>query len=138
VRLDERVRHRPAGAYAVPVGAGDVAGAVESDHPADARELHRRVDPVAAAGREVDHGSSVGGVTAPGRLGGEHGLERDLVEEERLGQLCFGDRRVHFEDRLVGEHDRAFGDRPHRAGEAQRREPVEEVRPEDVEPVEGG
>ena len=52
-------------------------------------------------------------------------MERDLVQQERLDQLTLGKRRRHLEQRLPCVENAALGDRPHVAGEAQRRERID-------------
>ena len=69
--------------------------------------------------------SALGSDLASGRLRRQCGLVRDLVEDDRLDNLCFRKWCGHFEQRLVREYDVTFGNGPHIAGESQRCEVVE-------------
>ena len=95
---------------------GHVRGPAAARHRRRAGHLHRRVRAVVAPRREVDHAlagarlAPAGGQHHPCRLGGDHGLEVDLVQEQRLEQLRLDQRRRHPDQRLVGEADRSLGD----------------------------
>ena len=62
-------------------------------------------------------------VTARGRntcgLRRDHRLVPDAVQEEGLDELRFDQRGGRLDDRLVGEHELALGNRAHLAGEPQ-------------------
>jgi hypothetical protein len=76
---------------------------------------------------EVDHVLVRGRDPAARRLGGDGGLVGHLVQEVRLGQLGLGKGSGHLEERLVGEHQPALGDRPHVSRESQVPEQVERL-----------
>ena len=127
------VGHRPHRPQAVAHRGGDVGGAAAARDRRGASDLHRGVDAVVAARREVEHPlagprlAAAGGKHDPGRLGGDHRLEVDLVEQQRLEQLRLDPRRRDPEQRLVGEAHRALGHRLDVAGEAEGGQVVEEV-----------
>jgi hypothetical protein len=83
------------------------------------------VDPVRSAKGEVHEVLVPRGDPAPGGLGGDRGLERDLVQEEGLDELGNGDGGRDLEERLVGEDDPALRHRPHFAAETKRPEPLD-------------
>jgi len=73
------------------------------------------------------------------RLGGDHGLEVDEVEDARFDQLRFRHRRRDAQDGLVGEEERPFRHRVHLAREAPLRQPLREIPLEELralDPVE--
>ena len=102
--LDERVRHRARRGQAVAAGRLDVAGGGEAGDRRGAGHGQPGVDSLGAAEREVHQLRPARGQHAPGRLGRDAGLEGDVVQQYGLGQLRFGDRRGHLEQRLGGEH----------------------------------
>jgi hypothetical protein len=86
---------------------------------------------VVAPRREVDQPltgrlSPAGGERDPRRLGRDHRLEVDLVEQQRLQQLRLDPRRGDPHQRLAGERDRAFGHRVDVPGEAELRQIFDE------------
>ena len=90
-----------------------------------ARGLHAGVQAVNPAQAEVDHASPLRRFDDTRRLGGEHRLQLDLVDDEGFDQLRFADRRHHFEDGFVREDRRAFGNCIDVAGETEPREMFE-------------
>jgi hypothetical protein len=51
----------------------------------------------------------------------------DLIDDERLKDLRFGDRRGDFEDGFIGKERRPFGDGDHLAAEPIAAKPVEKT-----------
>ncbi len=50
-----------------------------------------------------------------------------MVEQHRLGQLRFGDRRGHFQQRFAGEHHASLRYRPDLPGKPQGREGAQRI-----------
>src|SRR5581483_6263535 len=117
---DERMRHRAHDGNGVSLSREYVARAGAAGDIARARDLHAGINAVRAPEREVDDAAAAGGGDAARRLGRDHRLEIDLIDEKRLDDLRLDDRRGHFENRLVGEKKASFGQPAHAAGEAQR------------------
>ena len=127
------MRHRPGGGDPVPFGSRDVGGGVEADDRGHARELHPGVGSLGAAQGEVDHRTPVRRVQATGGFGREVGLERDLVQQEGLGELCLRQWRVDLEDRFRRADDRALRHGADPTGEPQTPQPAAEVCGHDAE-----
>ena len=104
------------------VGCGRDAGDVSGP-----RGLHPGVGAVQPPQAELDDGPAAGGAHYPGRLGGHHGLEVDLVEQEALHQLRLMDGCNDFDDGLLREHHRALRRRVHVAAEAERGQVIDEL-----------
>ena len=68
---------------------------------------------------EIDHLPALRRRHHPRGLGGENGLQLDLIEHQRLDPLRLDDGRAHFEERFVGKDRRALGHGPDAAGKAQ-------------------
>jgi hypothetical protein len=66
---------------------------------------------------EIDQLRGAGREHAPGCLRCHARLERQVVEQHRLGQLCLRDRRGHIQQWLTGEHAASLGHSPHVTGE---------------------
>ena len=109
--------HRANRRQPVAHSGGNVRGAPAAGDRGRARDLHRRVGPVIATRREVDHApararlAAAGSEHDPGSLRRDHGLEVDLVQEQRLEQLCLDPRRCDPQQRLVWKREGALRDR---------------------------
>ena len=121
-RLDVRVRHGAGRAQTVAARRGDVAGRREADDRRVARDGIGRVGPLRPAEGEVDDLAAARRQAAPGRLRGEHRVERDLVQQEGLDELALGERGGHLQERLARVDDASLGDGPDVAGEPERGE----------------
>ena len=105
------MRHGSDGAQAVEHRRQHVRRAATAGHRRGARDLERRVDPVVAPGREVDHTlaspdlAPARGERDPRRLSRHQGLEADLVQQDRLDELALDPRRRHPDERLACEAD---------------------------------
>ena len=133
VRLDERVRHRAEDGHSI-----ERARPAPSPFPTCRRDKSRappagRPSAPCARRRPKSTSSLVGRLDRRARgLAGDHGLEMQQVHEPRFHQLRFRQRRDDAHDRLVGEQYGAFRNRVDVAGEAQPREPIDELRREAV------
>ena len=127
VGLDVAVRHGPGDRQTVALTGKHVGGRRDAADEEGSRALERRIDAVHAARPEVDYGPTRGGRHHALRLGGEQGLQMDLVHDERLDELRLGERGHDLEDRLVGEERRTLGEGVHVSREAEIAEPREEA-----------
>ena len=84
-----------------------------------------------APGSEVGQPAPLGRPNAPGRLGGQRGLEAHLVDDVGLDQLGLDDRRGHLQHRLVGKEKPTLGDCSDVSGEADAAQILKEVVAED-------
>jgi hypothetical protein len=99
-------------------------------HAADPRRTARRqtaIDALRAPQPELDHGLAARRLHHAGRLGRDERAEVDHGEERRLDETRLQDRRAHAHQRLVREAQPPFGHRVDGAGEAQRREMIDEA-----------
>jgi hypothetical protein len=80
---------------------------------------HGRVGALGAAEGEVDQVRPAGRQAAAGGLGGDRGLEGDLIQQGRLDQLGLSDGGGDLQQRLPRQHHPALGHRPHVPAEAQ-------------------
>ena len=91
-----------------------------------------------AAQAEVDEGAMARGKHQPRRLGSDDSLEVKQIDQAALDQLRLGQGRRDPQDRLIGEEDRALGNRIDVAGEAECRQRLQGLirEPGLTEPVE--
>ena len=74
---------------AEPLSGQDVGGSVDASNPEGASGLERSVGAVHPARAEVDNRSSLRRRDHAVGLGGQHGLELDLVDHKGLDELRF-------------------------------------------------
>ena len=130
VGLHVAVRHRAGRRDVVAVGGEHVRGRGHAREVERARRLQRRVRAVRAPRAEVHHRPPPSRLDDARALRGDQRLQVQLVEQVRLGELCFRQGRLDGQQRLAGEGGRALGHRVDVAAEAQPAEPVEEARGE--------
>ena len=108
-----------------------VRGRGDAAHVGRARGAEAAVGALRPPQAEVDHLVAPRGEADPGGLGRDQRLEVDEVEERRLDELRVEDRPPHADEGLVGEHDRALGDRVDVAAQAQLAQLAQEGRVEE-------
>ena len=124
---DVGMGHGPEDGNAVEFPRQDVAGAQKPRQITGPGHLETGVAALGAPQGKIHQGPARGRLDRPGGLGGDHGLEADGVDDERLHQLGLDDGGAHFQDGLICEKDAAFGEGLDLAGEAQTLQEVQKA-----------
>src|SRR5690606_19192428 len=127
VRFDVRMRHGPEDRNPEQRIGEDRGRAVEAREITGACREHAGLGAVSAPKTEIDEPFAARGEHETGGLRRDHRLEVQEIDEARLDELRFRQRRRHAHDRLVRKADRALWHRIDVAGEAQPLELGEET-----------
>jgi hypothetical protein len=129
----EGVRHRAEQRNRQLAAGQHIRRAAEAREVGRPRRQQAGVVSVRAPQAEVDEQLAGRRQYGPHRLRCDDRLKVDEVEELRLDELRFGDRRRHAQDRLIGKEDGALRKRIDVAAETEGAQPFEQPR---VEPAE--
>ncbi len=122
--------HGPEDGNVVEFSRQDVAGAQEPRQIAGPGHLEAGIAALGTPQGKIHQGPARGRLHRPRGLGGDHGLEADGVDDERLHQLGLDDGGAHLQDGFINEKNAAFGEGLHLAGEAQTAQEVQKARRE--------
>ena len=127
VQQREAVRAGAGGGHAVPLAGGEVRAGGEAGDVRRPRAGHRRLL-VGTARAHLDAGPVARGQRHPRRGRGDRRVVVVDRQQQRLQQHRLGERRLHDQQRRVGEVGLALGVAPHVAGEPVAGQPVERRR----------
>ena len=127
VHLHERMRHGADDRDAVAFAGEHVRGATKPGDIASTCRKQPGLGAVRGAQTEIRENFSRRGEHHARGFRGDHGLEVQDVDEPRLDDLRHRQGRGDADQRLVGKTDGAFRDGVHVAGEAERREVIDEI-----------
>ena len=109
MRLDVRVGHRTEERNSPELPGEDRRGAGETGEMAGARREEAGLGAMRSAQAEIDERAAGGGENTADRLGCDHRLELQQVDDPRFDELRLANRRHDAQQGLVGKAERAFG-----------------------------
>ena len=104
-----------------------IAGSRKTGKVACAGHFHARIDTVGAPQGKVHHSPATRRMDATSGFGGDERLKIDLIDNKRLHDLSFDDRRRDFEEGFVCESQTTFGDGPYVAREFQAFQKIKKI-----------